>query len=246
MEFYDTFNEDGVFLSSEDEKDVHYKGLWHKVIRVWLYDNEGNLYLRKRASDHKLDCINELHMLSSESVSSCFDRGMFEKLGIHFPATSNLEQVGMHKVKRHRVYSDNSEMKDNYFLCDYIGEFDKNTNFFIFNLDTEGLMKCNAKGILTLLSSRTGEVVSYGVEPNGNISENKQFVKIEDIYENTNEDTFAKYSNVITAINNILQKHKKEQQENEKIKKLAEKQQAEQEELAFVSHADENEGVDLY
>ena len=69
MDFFDTFTEDGVFLSSEDEADVHYKGLWHKVIRVWLYDNDGNLYLRKRKEDHKLDCINELHMLSSESVS---------------------------------------------------------------------------------------------------------------------------------------------------------------------------------
>ena len=48
MDYFDTFTEDGVFLSSEDEADVHYKGLWHKVIRVWLYDNDGNLYLRKR------------------------------------------------------------------------------------------------------------------------------------------------------------------------------------------------------
>ena len=95
MEFYDTFDENGVFLSSEDEHDVHYKGLWHKVVRVWLYDNDGNIYLRIRKNDNKFDCINELHMLSSESVSSCFDRGMFEKLGIHFPATSNLEQAFM-------------------------------------------------------------------------------------------------------------------------------------------------------
>ena len=71
MEFYDTFDENGVFLSAEDEADVHYKGLWHKVIRVWLYDQDGNIYLRVRKSDNKLDCINELHMLSSESISRC-------------------------------------------------------------------------------------------------------------------------------------------------------------------------------
>ena len=80
MNFYDTFDENGVFLSSEDEHDVHYKGLWHKVIRVWLYDKEGNIYLRIRKNDGRYDSINELHMLSSESISSCFDRGMFEKL----------------------------------------------------------------------------------------------------------------------------------------------------------------------
>ena len=73
MEYFDTFNEEGVFLSSEDENDVHYKGLWHKVIRVWLYDDDGNIYLRRRKLDNKLDCINELHMRSSESVSSPTD-----------------------------------------------------------------------------------------------------------------------------------------------------------------------------
>ena len=135
MNYYDTFDENGVFLSSEDEHDVHYKGLWHKVIRIWLYDKEGNIYLRIRKNDKRYDCINELHMLSSESISSCFDRGMFEKLGIHFPATSNLAQAFTRRVKIHRVYSDNSELRDNYFLCDYIGEFDKNTNFFIFSSD---------------------------------------------------------------------------------------------------------------
>ena len=97
MEYYDTFDENGVFMTSEDDYDVHYKGLWHKVIRIWLYDNEGNLYLRIRKDSNKLDAINELHELSSESVSSCFDRGMFEKLGIHFPATSHLEQL---RIKR--------------------------------------------------------------------------------------------------------------------------------------------------
>lgn len=244
MEYYDTFNEEGVFLSSEDERDVHYKGLWHKVIRVWLYDAEGNIYLRRRKSDHKLDCINELHMLSSESVSSCFDRGMFDKLGTHFPATSDFKQVCMRKVKKYKVFSDNSEMKDNYFLCDYIGEFDKSANFFIYSADTEGLIKCNANGILNLLSTRTGEVLSYNVEQNGNMSDNKVFLTIEDIYEDSNEDTYMKYSYVVHEIEAKTQKQKKEKREQEKMKKLMEKNSPVKE--SFKSHADENEGGNIY
>ena len=120
MDFYDTFDETGLFLSSEDEYDVHYKGLWHKVIRVWLYDKEGNIYLRQIKNKKKCDCINELHMLSSESAASCFDRGMFEKIGIHFPATSDLIQVSTKKIKKHRVYSDNSETNDNYLVRDIV------------------------------------------------------------------------------------------------------------------------------
>ena len=83
MAFYDTYNIDGVFHSAEDEVDVHYKGLWHKVIRVWLYDLQGNIYLRVKKPSGKCDFINELHIESGESATSCFDRGMFEKLGIH-------------------------------------------------------------------------------------------------------------------------------------------------------------------
>lgn len=241
MNFYDTFDENGVFLSSEDEHDVHYKGLWHKVIRVWLYDKEGNIYLRIRKNDGKYDCINELHMLSSESISSCFDRGMFEKLGIHFPATANLNQAFMKKVKIHRVYSDNSELRDNYFLCDYIGEFDKNTNFFIFSSDTEGLVKANAKGILNLLGTRTGEVVGNLVLPGNNTSGEKTFIKIENIYETSNEDTYGKFSHVINAIATEAIRHQKEQRENEKLQKFAEKHQEE----TFKSHADEND-VGIY
>lgn len=242
MEFFDTFDENGVFLSSQDDYDVHYKGLWHKVIRIWLYDNEGNVYLRVRKEDGKLDAINEIHMRSSESISSCFDRGMFEKLGIHFPATSLFEQASMKKIQVSKVYSDNSELRDNYFLCDYVGEFDKSTNFFIFSRDTSGLVKVNAKGVLNLLNTRTGEVVAYKVTPNVTVEEEKKFLKAEDIYENGEEDSYVKFTNVVNTITNIVEKEQKNLREQEKIAKLAKKAQEE----TFVSHADDNEGTDLY
>lgn len=244
MDNYDTFDENGMFLCSEDEVDVHYKGLWHKVIRIWLYDNEGNLYLRVRKEDNKLDCINELHLLSSESVASCFDRGMFEKLGIHFPATSNIEQAYQRKVKIHRVYSDNSEIRDNYFLCDYIGEFDNTASFFIFSDDTDGLVKVNAKGIGRLLSTRTGEVMSYRVTPNNDTEGEKKLISFENIYTTNSEDVYAKYSNVITEIGKTSALHEKEKKEKEKLKALAKKTKVEDDDI--VSHADENEGNEIY
>ncbi len=243
MEFYDTFDENGVFHSAEDEHDVHYKGLWHKVIRVWLYDKEGNLYLRVRKSDKKLDCINTLHMRSSESVTSCFDRGMFEKLGIHFPATSNLSQVCTRKVKIHKVYSDNSELKDNYFLCDYIGEFDENVTFFIYSKDTDGLVKANARGILNLLSTRAGEIICTEVLPGGKMSDKRSIIHIDDIFEDPNEDTFAKYNFVVNKISEDSRAYKKEMKEKEKIIKILNRPKQEE---TYVSHADENEGADIY
>ena len=244
MGFYDTFDDNGVFMSAEDEQDVHYKGLWHKVIRVWLFDLKGNIYLRVRKPGGKCDFINELHIESGESATSCFDRGMFEKLGIHFPATSNLIQVSNKKIKKHKVYSDNSELKDNYFLIDYIGEFDESTSFFIFSDDTDHIVKCNAKGLLNVVKNRTGEVLAYRVEPNGKVADKQDFIKITDIYEESNEDTYTKYSAIINAIVSEVSAYNRERIENEKIKKLSERVKEKDE--SFKSHADDNEGNDIY
>ncbi|MBQ8451578.1 MAG: hypothetical protein IJ538_02250 [Clostridia bacterium] len=242
MEFYDTFDQNGVFQSAEDEHDVHYKGLWHKIIRSWLYDNNGNIYLRVRAEGNKADCLNEVHLLSQESVINCFDRGMYEKLGIHFPATSNVEQVSLKKVKIHKVYTDDSELRENYFLCDYIGEFENDATFFIFNPDTTGLIKANAKGILNLLNTRTGEIIAYKVSPNE--EGEKIFLTIDDIYENSDEDTYEKYNPILNAIIKYADIRKKELIEEEKMQRIVKKHQESEEE--FVSHADDNDGSILY
>lgn len=244
MAFFDTFDENGVFMSAEDEADVHYKGLWHKVIRVWLFDLQGNLYLRVKKPSGKCDFINELHIESGESATSCFDRGMFEKLGIHFPATSNLILVNSKKIKKHKVYSDNSELKDYYYLVDYIGEFDESTSFFIFSEDTDHIIKCNAKGLLTLVKNRTGEVLAYRVEPNGKVSENKEFLKITDIFEDVNEDSYEKFSSIVNAVVAEVAKVNREKIENEKIRKLTEKVKEDKDE--YVSHANDNEGSNIY
>lgn len=244
MAFYDTYNIDGVFHSAEDEVDVHYKGLWHKVIRVWLYDFQGNIYLRVQKPSGKCDFINELHIESGESATSCFDRGMFEKLGIHFPATSSLIQVCTKKIKKHKVFSDNSELKDNYFLIDYIGEFDDSTSFFIFSNDTDHIIKCNAKGLLNLVKNRTGQVLAYKVEPSGKVSDKQEFLEITDILEDPNEDSYAKFSNIVNAITNEVTRINRQKLEDEKMKFFAKK--AVSEESNFSSHADENEGSDIY
>ena len=137
MNYYDTFDENGVFISSEDERDVHYKGLWHKVIRIWVYDANGNVWLKRSKSTGKLDALHEVHLLSSESVTNCFDRALFEKLGIHLPATSKVTFGGMKKMNVEKHFSDNSEFRGNYFLCDYVADFNDSIRFFIFDQDTE-------------------------------------------------------------------------------------------------------------
>lgn len=247
MEYYDTYDENGIFQCSADDTDVHYKGLWHKVIRVWLYDEDGNIYLRVRKQDNKLDCINELHVLSSESAVECFDRGMYEKLGVHFSATSNIEQAYQRKKKISKLYSDNTEIKDNFFLCDYIGEFDNTTSYFLYSDDTSGLVKVNAKGILNFLGIKTGEIIGYEIQPFGN-PDVRRFIKVEDIYNDLNDDLFLKYNFVVnTIIRNSAQKEKIKR-EDEKIRRLIERSRNRNSnaESSYSSHADEDDGSIVY
>lgn len=247
MKYYDTFDENGVFQFSADEVDVHTKGLWHKVIRIWLYDNEGNIYLRIRKEDKKLDCITEHHVESSESVVNCFDRGIFEKIGVHLPATSNVEQAHFRKKQIHKSYSDNSEFRENYFLCDYIGEFQNTTSYYIYSDDTDGLLKINARGILNLLSTRNGEIIGYYVKPFGEAQNERRFIKIEDIFHDRAEDLYSKYNFVINAIIKCAGRQNKDKKEDEKIKMLINKSRASKNmDGNFKSHSDENDGDYIY
>ncbi len=239
MEFYDTFDDNGVFISSEDEQDVHYKGLWHKVIRVWLYDADGNLWLRRSKQSGKLVPINEVHLLSNESITRCFDRALFERLGIHLPATSKLESVGMKRMTVDKHFSDNSEFVGRYFLCDYVADFLESVKFFIFDQDTEAVVKCNAQGVLNLISSKASEIVGFEYFADSLKSENKIVVSYADIEKVPTEDTYSKYAVVVDKINKNAQKLARVQKEEEKLQKFASKDAEE-------SHADENEGTEVY
>ncbi len=243
MSFYDTYDENGVYLSTEDDTDVHYKGLWHKVMRIWLYDVDGNLYLREKRDDHKLDAINEIHILSTEGISTCFDRGMYEKLGIHFPASSNIQMIKSTKFSKRKLFTNNTEMRDNYFLCDYIGEFDKNANFLMLSEDTERLVRVNAKGILALISSRGGEIVGYDVSIVNDDEKSKIFLGIRNIYEDDSENTYNKFKDIVAEIDKISLQHKREESEKEKMAKYVNRNNDSED---FSSHANENEGADIY
>lgn len=238
MNYYDTFDENGMFISSEDERDVHYKGLWHKVIRIWVYDSEGNIWLKRSKSTGKLDTINELHLLSTESITSCFDRALFQTLGIHLPATSNISLVGMKQISESKTFSDNSEFKENYFLCDYIATSDGKERFFIFDEDTDAIVKCNAAGIINLILAKSKQIIGYEYKEDAT-AENKIAVSYADILRSPIEDTFAKFSAVVNIVEINAKKFAREKQEEEKINKFAKN-------LVQESHADENEGSEVY
>ena len=86
--------------------------------------------------------------------------------------------------------------------------------------------------------------MAYKVEPSGKVSDKQGFLEITDILEDPNEDSYAKYSVIINAIISEVGRINKEKIENEKMQ-IFKAKVIEQEEK-FVSHADDNEGSDIY
>ena len=48
MELLDIYDEKGNLIGTEDRKIVHEKGLWHKTVHCWLYDDKGNIFFQIR------------------------------------------------------------------------------------------------------------------------------------------------------------------------------------------------------
>eukprot|EP01133_Synstelium_polycarpum_P012481 gene12481-14649_t len=52
IEYIDVINQDGSDAGYRlPRNEVHTKGLWHRVIHVWLADGKGNLLIHKRAAN---------------------------------------------------------------------------------------------------------------------------------------------------------------------------------------------------
>ena len=150
------------------------------------------------------------------------------------------------KKKMQKTFSDNSEFRDNYFLCDYIGEFQNNTSYYIFSDDTDGLLKMSARGVLNLLSTRNGEIIGYYVKPLGEPQNERRFIKIDDIYNDRSEDLYTKYNFVVNAIIKNASSQNKSTKEDEKIKMLINKSRSLKLQDNYKSHSDENDGDYVY
>ena len=49
MEKLDIYDEYMNYIGEEDRDVVHEKGLWHKTVHCWLYDESGNIYFQNKA-----------------------------------------------------------------------------------------------------------------------------------------------------------------------------------------------------
>ena len=87
-ELFETFDDDGKFTGLVERDLVHSLGLWHKSACVFLFNDNGELYVQRRAPDKDLyadqwDYSVGEHLKPGESYAEGALRGLFEELGIH-------------------------------------------------------------------------------------------------------------------------------------------------------------------
>lgn len=195
MEKLDIYDEYMNLIGSEDRDVVHEKGLWHKTVHCWLYDNEGNIYFQIRKNSQKLYTTASGHVQSGETVKQAFHREVFEEIGVHVDIeTSSLLEINawkMDKIKNNKPFIDRA------FSNVYLNSFDGSSASFSFCEDeVSGLVKINAKACLKLLLKELKEV------PAIKISNDVQniIVTADDFLVQNNEIALIKYGKILQAV----------------------------------------------
>ncbi|MBQ2835918.1 MAG: NUDIX domain-containing protein [Clostridia bacterium] len=88
MEYFDVLNENGEFTGEiETREKCHEKGLWHRAIYGFIFNEKGEVLLQKRSKTKKLwpglwDITAGGHVLAGEFGEQALIREVKEELGI--------------------------------------------------------------------------------------------------------------------------------------------------------------------
>lgn len=200
MEFLDIYDTNGQFIGKEDRKIVHQKGLWHKTVHCWLYDDNGNVYFQIRKDENKLYTTASGHVLSGETIEEAFDREVNEELGID-TSLLNKEQIDvvyfrMDKNKNGEMFIDRAFA--NIFICNIAFDL----NCFDFDLsEIDGLAKVKVTDVFDLLRFEDGKIDGTIIHfKDGIVCEEEKEYSFTDFLINKGERGISKYGFVLERI----------------------------------------------
>ena len=111
MELLDIYDENGNLIGTEDRKIVHEKGLWHKTVHCWLYDDKGNIFFQIRKEEKTFYTTASGHVSSGETLKEAFGREIKEEIGIDIDY-NNAELIEVVNFKLDKVKKDGSVFID--------------------------------------------------------------------------------------------------------------------------------------
>ncbi len=193
MEKLDIYDENMNYIGQEERDVVHEKGLWHKTIHCWLYDNSGNVYFQIRTGSGKLYTTASGHVLAGETLKQAFHREVMEEIGVSVDISS-AELVELTVWKMDKIKND-KPFKDRAFANVYINRINEDfTNFKFDTNDVLGVVRVKASECLDLLCGNVDR-----------ISADKITDKIEHITLNINDFLVQKGEIALIKYGKILQ-----------------------------------------
>jgi len=197
MEYLDFYDAEGNYLGKEERDIVHAKGLWHKTIHCWLYDNDGNVYFQLRTDSKKMYTTASGHVDAGETLSQAFAREVREEIGIDVDI-KNAELVQITAWKMDKKKSDGTLLQDRAFANVYINKMTTTTSDFKFDEnEVLGIVKIKAVDALNILRTESGVCMATKITSDG---EEQVEVGFEDFLVNPHEIGIIKYGLILQSI----------------------------------------------
>lgn len=207
MEYLDIYDENGNHLGKEERSVVHRDALWHKTVHCWLYDKEGNIYFQIRKDEGTFYTTGSGHIQAGESVKEGFYREIKEEIGIEVDIDNCILVDVVHFVMD-RPNKDGSVFRDRAFANVYICDFEESIDAFNFDAnEVKGLVKMNAKDVLSLISSEVDSInATYIVVDNDKNVSYEETVTRDNFLVNPGETILGKYGDVVRKVIEVTSK----------------------------------------
>ena len=198
MENLDVYDEYMNKIGTESRDIVHKKGLWHKTVHCWLYDDCGNVYFQIRADSGKLYTTASGHVLAGETVRDAFKREIKEEIGIDMDVSNAipLEIVFWRQDKYEKQWHDRA------FAHVYINRVPINFTDFHFQPDeVAGIIRISAVDCMHLLMDKKTAVRATKITTD---SESPIDITKTDFLIAKNETAIVKYGHILQSILQIV------------------------------------------
>jgi isopentenyldiphosphate isomerase len=200
MENLDIYDEYMNKIGTESRKVVHERGLWHKTVHCWMYDDDGNVYFQERADSGKLYTTASGHVLADETVRDAFRREIMEEIGVDTDA-SNATPL---QIVFWRQDKDAKNWHDRAFAHVYMNKLPADFTDFCFQPDEVGaVVRVRAKDCMDLFMGKIPEITATRITSNGinSVSINKS-----DFLTAPDETPIVKYGHILQSIMQITGK----------------------------------------
>ena len=207
MELLDAYDEQEKYIGTFSRKAVHTKGLWHKTIHCWLYDELGNVFFQIRADANKLYTTASGHVLAGESLEEAFKRETKEEIGLDINF-EKIEKIDVVLWQMDKTKDDGTIIKDRAFANIYLGLYkDEIRNFNFDETEVLGIAKVNAKETLDLFNGKKSSINAIYLDSNDKSKDQLKQINNSDFVCMQHETLIQKYGKILEEVVKITSKN---------------------------------------